>query len=517
VIIVTNSTTIRASDRNKYVGPFFYEALLNFPIIKRTLGEWLAANIEFSTLSLEISNADGRFNRYLPGGDAFQSLVGSSVEVKLGIDEKEATYFSIFKGSISEEAGVARSTSSISIVARDDYERLNVNFPTQTFTSSSYPNLSDELKGTIIPVVYGDYTTELGIDAAIIPAFIVNTLTPTATLNLVISSNANLFLDSNNVYLRRNDAYFVVPSSQITSVNADKNAFNVLQGGLWVSGSAYAYEQGDEFFVRIKGKDLANDDNIVTQARDMILSNTSLTMSDLDSTWNSFESSLSTIKSRAWVGESTSVLEYVLSMFEQVRLEMFISKELKLSLTSLRFDDIDASPSFTLRNWDIVKDTFKPSLSSLNNFNRAQAVFDYNPIKKETSKASLIYRNNASFTQIGRYISKQIAYPNLYIASQVAAEIIDTLKLASAFIEHIETSVTWRSLLLDIGDVIKVNVVIGGVVFDNIHCLVRDISYDPKGVSLTLKLWSFQMCPYFGYDAMAPGTVGGVGAIITSE
>lgn len=517
VIIEASNTTIRASDRNKYVGDDFYEALLNFPSIKRTLGEWLAPNIEFSQLSLELSNADKRFNRYLPGGDEFSSLVGASVEVKLGIDESESTYFSVFKGTITEEAGVARSTSSITIIGRDDYDRLNVDIGLTTFSSNAYPLLNDELQGAIVPIIYGDYTTELGVDPAVVPAFHVNPLAPTSTLNLVVSSNANILLDTSHVYLRRSDVNFVVPASQVTSLNSSNNAFSILQGGLWVNGQAYAFEDGDLFFVRVKGKDLTNDDNIVSQARDLILGHTALTLSDFDSTWTSLETQLSAIKSRIYIGESTNLLNYVLSLFEQVQVEMFISRDLKLSLKSINLSNIDATPTYTLTNWDIVKDTFKPSLNSLNNFNRAQAVYDYSPISRETGKASLIYRNVASFNQVGKYISKQVAFPNLYVASQVNAIIVDMLKLSSAFIEHIDLSVTWRSLLLDVGQVIKVNVDIGGTKFNNVHCLVRDIAYDAKGVSLTLKLWSFQMCPYSTYNANSPGTVGGSNAIITSE
>jgi len=42
VEIETPIGTIYASDRNKYAGSTFYEALLNFPIIRRTVGEWLS-------------------------------------------------------------------------------------------------------------------------------------------------------------------------------------------------------------------------------------------------------------------------------------------------------------------------------------------------------------------------------------------------------------------------------------------------------------------------------------------
>src|SRR4051812_20367629 len=82
---------IHASDRNKYVGSTFYEALLTFPVIKRTLGEWLATQLEFSTLELKLSNVDGRFNSLLPGGANFVTWIGNSVVVKLGLRDVAST------------------------------------------------------------------------------------------------------------------------------------------------------------------------------------------------------------------------------------------------------------------------------------------------------------------------------------------------------------------------------------------------------------------------------------------
>ena len=90
------------SDRNKYVGDDFYEARLKFPVIRRTVGELLTPTVEFSSVRLEINNADGAFNSILPGGSAFDSMISREVTIRLGLSDKANTYKTIFKGFVSD-------------------------------------------------------------------------------------------------------------------------------------------------------------------------------------------------------------------------------------------------------------------------------------------------------------------------------------------------------------------------------------------------------------------------------
>src|SRR3990172_3189538 len=95
--VLEYNQTLHLSDRNKFVGQYFYEARLVFPIIKRTVGEFLSTEIEFSNLSLEINNADQKFNRLLPAGIDYDGWIGKSVAVKLGLRDVAATYKEIFR------------------------------------------------------------------------------------------------------------------------------------------------------------------------------------------------------------------------------------------------------------------------------------------------------------------------------------------------------------------------------------------------------------------------------------
>jgi hypothetical protein len=610
VEIETPGDTIYASDRNKYVGSRFYEALLNFPVISRTVGEWLSNELTFSTLQLELSNADGRFNEFLPSGASFDGWVGKAVTVKLGLAEQASTYTTIFSGHITDVGGFKRTIKSIIVIARDDYEKINVSFPSSTFSDVDYPKIGNDVLGKQVPVVYGDWTTDTEPSPAGVPTFIVNgndpiltfkelnvdtnspaspcvfthlnhgldnndkiqlttngtlpaplavatdyyvvnktvdtfqlstvmagaainTTTagsgshrfiaaPTATrenVKLVVSSNVNTFFDSDNVYLKRGDLYWLVPASEVVNLNADKNYFEVSQNtaSLWVDSAAYLYENGDVFLVRVRGKDLgAYDDNPVWQARDLLLTYGGLVSGDFHANWATFRDA-TTAKSRVYVGESQSVLAYALSILEQIMLEAFVDRDLKIKINSLRFSDWTAAPSFSVKNWDVEEGSFQTSTDERNNFNRAQAAYNFLPEKNENAYLTSVYKNAAAITQNGKEISKRVVFPNIYLKSDVVYYLQEILKLASSGLETISVNLTWRSLLKDIGEFVAVDVKIGSSQFDNVPCMIREIGYDPAGLKLPAKLWCMTMVPFPGYVPGYAGTVGGYNATITEE
>ena len=593
--------TIRASDRNKYVGGVFYEALANFPVINRTVGEWLTPELQFSNFTIELSNADGRFNKYLPGGASFASWLGKTVTVKIGLGEQASTYVTVFSGKITDAGGLRRSVKSITITARDIYDDLNVNFPTTAFTYAEYSKIEDSIAGTLKPIIYGDFTTATDPSPAIVPAFVVNGANPQLDLKsrdidsisvgspAVITSKRHL-MDVNDelqfettgtlpsplatatsywvsaigtndftvsatfggpavatvaagtgshtftamtrvnvktvvsindlvslteIWVRRSDIYYRVPGTAITIGSGNKSA-TVAQGGTWFDGGPYEYQGGDLFFVKCNGKNLgADSDNIIAQARDLLESFT--VVSSFDPNWGTFKTNLASIKSRIWENEPKAAITYALSLLEQVRLEAFVARDGAIKINSLRFEDWDSIPDYTLKNWDIIKDSFQPELDETLNFNRAQGYFDFHPDINESSRLTGVYRNQASIDQVGKAISKRIAFPNLYFASDVETQLIEIIKLASCMFETINCGLTWRSFLRDVGDFVKIDVNIGSSKFDQVIGMVRDLGYDPKGISIPVKIWSLSMCPFPGYTPGYAGTVGGYNSTIVLE
>lgn len=610
VEIETPSGIIYASDRNKYVGDKFYEALLVFPTINRTVGEWLANELTFSTLTLELSNADERFNEFLPGGASFDGWMGKTVTVKLGLAEQASTYTTIFSGHITDVGGFKRTIKSVVIIARDDYEKINVNFPTTTFSDTTYAKIGNDILGKHVPIIYGDWTTDTEPSPAGVPTFVVNgndpfltykevnvdtnspaspcvftrlnhgldnndiiqlttngtlpapfavttdyfvvnktidtfqlsltsggpainsttagsgshrfAASPTATeenIKLVVSSNVNAFFDSDNVYLKRQDQYWLVPSSEIVNLNADKNYFEVKQNSavLWLNSLAYLYETGDIFLVKVKGKDLgAYDNNPVWQARDLLITYGGLVSGDFHSNWATFRDA-TTAKSRIYVSESQSVLTYALSILEQILLEAFVDRSLKLKINSLRFSDWTPAPTYTVKNWDVESGSFNTSVDERNNFNRAQAAYNFLPEKNENAYLTSVYKNTSAITQTGKAISKRIVFPNIYLKTDVVYYLQEILKLASSGLESITINLTWRSLLKDIGEFIAIDVKIGSTQFENVPCMVREIGYDPAGLKLPVKMWCMTMVPFPGYVPGYIGTVGGYNATIDEE
>lgn len=534
---VTDATPdgfIRASDRPKYVDGVFYDNRLKFPLVSRTVGEWLSAEIELSVLKLELNNSDGKFDTLLPGGDDYAGFIGKTVTVKLGLRDVGATFTTIFAGQISDVGGFARTQRSIIVTARDNYEKLQVDFPTTVLTQASFPDIDDGVAGKTAPIIYGDWTTDGNpqTNNASVPAFIVNGQVtigfPLVRIELFISSNDLTSLDSSGVFLQRGDDFFLIAAADVdTGFFVNVRQFRIIQdsGATLIEGSNFVLTDGDMFWVKVVGKDISPyNDNIVWQARDILITHAGVLAGEFDANWVTFrdkaapaESSVSTIKSRVWIQDTQSVLQFVLSLLEQVRLEMFIDRDLMLRLNSLAFEDFNAAPVFRVSNFDVEARSLTPQLDTRNNFNRAQAVYNFLPDINENAFSTSVFRNSDAITQqAGLLISKQIVFPNLYVLTDVTNQLKEIIKLASSGYEHVFLTQTWRSLLLDIGDFVFLDVKIGSTVYDSIPCMIREIGYDPEGIKLPVRLWSFQLVPFPGF-AGATNSVGGQTASITEE
>lgn len=618
-----DGSIIRASDRNKYVGEHFYEALTNFPTVNRTIGEFLGQGIVFSEMQFELSNADGRFNKYLPGGANFGGWIGRSVTVKIGLRDVESSYVAIFRGSVTEEGGFSRSVKSITIKARDVLEKINVSFPADIFAQADYPKASDDLWGTTIPLIYGDWTQAITPGLASIPAFVINgadifvngqsitisqvilspnpstpvvfralnhrldlndhidvssdnqnfpnnltgphyvvsittneftisqtqggapivlqsgdvTGTTSVTkhqnenlenIKLRISSNINVDFDTSNVWLKKSEVFYRLPSSIIQNVNADKNYFEIDQdtGAFTIDGKHYVYDTADSFFVRVKGKEITSyRDNVVAIAQDILTTYGGvIPASDLDSTWSTFKnkstpsvSAVANIKGRVWIGEPQNVMEYVVSLLEQVRLELFFNRAQKISLSALHWEEFDDNPAFSVKNWNIEKDSLIPQIDDRNNFNRVRAVFSYLPDIAENGFSTGYYKNQAAINQAGREITKVLLYPNLYIEQDVINQTKETLKFTSAYREVVVASLTNALILKDIGEFVVLDIDIGSISLNGVPCQIREIGYSPEGLKLPVKLWSFAMMPFGAWNPGFNGIVGGESATISAE
>ena len=547
--IETPSGFIRASDRNKYVGTTFYEALTDFPVIKRTVGEWLKPGIEFATLEQEISNVDGRFNNLLPGGADYAGWIGKSVTASIGLRDESGTYKAVFEGEVTDVGGAQRNKSAIVVIARDQFDGFNKDFPSAVFNKSNLPDLDESLVGLVAPIIYGDYTTRLRTEKldpneaasstatiGIIPAFPVNGLSAgvlagTTDLQLIISENDNAAFIQSQVYLDRGGTFSKIDNADVGNV-INNRQFDITQAGnggtTAIEGGPADYAPGDTFWVQVRGKDLgAFDDNIVWQARDILITHGGAVSGDFDANWETYRDkaapaseAIVNFLSRVWAQEPIGAVEYALSMLEQVRLEVYPDRNLKLKINSLHWGDWDAlwnGTPYDVRNWDVVKGTFEPKLDEINVWNRARADYAFDPSAQQQAYQTSVFKNSAAITQSGKEISKKVTFPNLYEEAVVETQLQEMIRLASGYAEFINVELTPRAFLLDIGDFVKINVKIGSTIFEDVPGMVRDIGYDPRGLKIILKVWSFQMIPFPGYSPGYSGIVGGSSATITEE
>jgi len=525
---------IYASDRNKYVGSRFYECLTEFPEIKRSLGNWLSPVVEFSTLTISLSNVDGRFNKYLPGGSNFHGWIGRTIVIKIGLRDVEATYIPVFVGTITDVGGFSRDRQKITFIARDNFDIVDIKFPNLSLTKSSFPYLEDRNIGLVVPYILGDWTVELSTPFASIPCYVLNganeyVLSGDDKLNLIISVNPNREFDINNFYLKKGDEFYKIHPNDIT-INGDNNTVLLAQAGCGgiteIEGEKYVYKSGDQFYCRVKGKaiDGGYNDNIIWQARDILLTYGGINASQLDPNWATYrdksspaQSAIASFKSRVWVQEPQSVIQYAVSLLAQVRLEMFVSRDQKFKINSMHFEDWQANPWFKIRNWDIETGRLEPRLDEANVWNRARGVYSYDPMINDSSKSTPTYRNQAAITQATKDIPKNVVFPNLYKENDVILNLKEMIKLASAYSEQLDVVLTSRSFLKDLGDFVLLNVEMGSIELRDVPCMFREIGYDPRGLKLPAKLWSFQLVPFPGWTPEYSGIVGGYNATITEE
>lgn len=527
------------SDRNKYVGDDYYEARLKFPVIRRTVGELLTPTVEFSSVRLEINNADGAFNSILPGGSAFDSMISREVTIRLGLSDKANTYKTIFKGFISDIGGFGRSVSSFFIIARDQFDKLRAKFPSTTFTSTAYPNIQDSVNGSIIPYIFGDWTQAPLRDGsnASVPGFVVNgadasVLAGNTNVQVVISENTNVSFDNTHVVLERSDTFYVFDTGDITAISGNNNSFEIKQigtgGTSTIDGASFTYADSDKIYVKVQGQEVVAgnvyDNNAVEIARYILTNFGGASPSDFDTTWDVYrgksspaESNILGFSVRAHYQDQVEALDTALSILEQVRLEAFINADQKISLNALHFDEFDANPSFIVRDWDLERNSFKPALDVRINVNRMKGFFNFLPDVGDNANETNFFKNQASITQVGKTIAKGLVFPNMYKRSEVDLQVPEVLKITSSFFEVIQATQTWRSLLLDIGDFVKLKVTIGATVFDDVPAMVRSIGFSADGLRVLITYWSFQMIPFDGYSPTYSGIVGGSTATITEE
>jgi len=546
------------SDRAKYVyhssidATIFYQPRVTFPQINRTVGDFLSNTLELSSLQVTINNADQYFNAVLPGGDLYNGFINKIMVVEVGIGEDLANYHTIFVGQITRVGGFSRDYKSFQLTAKNRFEILNVSFPDKYLSRDAFAFLDDDLVGVAVPVIFGDWTVNLARSHPSVPGLVVNGKNPlvnksvvdingdpdpnvgSARVQVTISISPLSFLNDSRVHLKRGEVAYIFDSSDIEILAGLDNRFvYITQNNLQVDEPPvpWIYEDGDEFYFEVKGKTFTNPitiGNPIAQARSLLTQYAGLLSSDFDSSWDTYTTRVATKGwlSRCWIQDQQPLFEYIMSMFEQIRLEVYVNNDNKLAITSLWMEDFIPAPSFKLTNFDIIRGTLKPRLEDRNVFNSAKAEYGFDPSITQNRFSTAQYSNETAVTQMGSKIAKLIVFPNLYEESHVLDNLTEILRLIP-YVEYIECSVTPRSLLLELGQNIGLNINVGGfnlvdkfgVLYnDMVTGIVRSLGFDPKGMSIPIKVWMLQMVAFpYSVKIDVAGKIAGYNIAITKD
>lgn len=535
VAILTKTTggttyTLRFSDRSKYVGGDFYYGRAKFPDIKRTVGELVTPTIQFSEMSIQINNVDGFYNRYLSGGVDYFSFIGARLEIKVGLRESSTTYFTIFDGIVPDQDGFSLDRESITIRARDKADSLNKETGLPVINITDFPSAPQESLGKVIPFALGDWSIGYTVNAStgsisisyggnqynVITdspnnfyggligypvggsffVFSIGSYTPQTILNCHIK-RGNSFIQVNFVNTPQNAAgYWVV---QIQSLN-------VVGGGI----VPYVFQDGDIVAISVLipyALIPTRYSNPILLAKEILKTLGNVTDGDLDATsWTTLstkstpaQSALSTIAARVWIGESADkILEIVLGLLEQVRVELYWNLSQKIALRSLHPEDFKNQGSTRIEQIYIDEESLSVTSDQRNFFNKALGNFAFTPVIGKTQLQTKTRKNQNSIDKSGKEVMKIIDYPSLYVDTDVVNQIDEFIKFYSTSTEYVEAKIAWTAILKDLTEIVMFNYKIGSIYFDNRPMKIRDITFTPNNACLIFKLLSFANFPYTG-------------------
>lgn len=214
----------RVSNKNLYIedddgAPRFYEARISkAPSMTTTLGEWLNPNFEIGDLKFTLNNRDGRYNPFLPQGNQYTQWVNAEVSVMVGIGEMRSNYFELFNGFVTAKQGLTTTEDSITLKCYDRFDNDEIPIPPIVFTSINFPDIQDGVSGKGVPLVYGDWTVDVG-DFGEVPAYCLNAFEVNPS-TYIFKVSINSLSSIEDIYLHRGDRKADTPDGAIRLADA---------------------------------------------------------------------------------------------------------------------------------------------------------------------------------------------------------------------------------------------------------------------------------------------------------
>lgn len=559
---VENVCTV--SDRPKYgphpdyipgvypdYGTIFYDGRAKLPKVERKLPPLLSTQLSFSELSIEINNCDGKYNRFLVGGEVYTPMFGRRVELKVGLGDISRTYFPIFRGVVHTEGGMERNRESIVIRARDEFEFLNSTVPLPKFTKEEFSALPDDVVGKLIPLCLGDWSYGLEFTNSPITTNVdvggVQTAVRTkktdkvggGTIGYYTGAGKFVFsvggnhegsfscMDIDDCVIKRGD-HFLRTSFDSTHIEPIGYLGVQVNGLIRDSDGAtvaYTYASGDVAVIRTKvswrnSPTFENEDsNPIYLAREFLITCGRLnTVTDFSTSWETVANNKSTsypqsnmrdgIKARIWVGEAnTNILDYAIGLLRQVRCDLYVDKQRNFSVIPLFHENIPGPSAISrhIQETHVMERTVSIKTDKRNVFTSADCTYGFTPVINGTSTRTSKYKNNNAIAITSGEVAKSIDLPNLYREDDAIYQLIEIIRFYSASIETITANIGWLHINADLGDWVTVSLPLGTVtdsgetvereIFYRVPCQIRGISIEPEGGSIEMELLSIGNFP----------------------
>ena len=314
---------------------------------------------------------------------------------------------------------------------------------------------------------------------------------------VVAPHHMQIISDVNNTATKARPHNFVVQNDQIISIgdtvwdfwrfNATDTFHYYAFDDFWqsaVTTNNYTWQSGDTFIFYTypaNDDDSKTNDDPVTMAKTMFLRFANLPEEIFDGT--SWAAYTTTGQSFRWYYEKDdrTIIQLVLSILKQHRLDLFITKDGIIKLCSLRTEALtDPTENRQIENLDINEDSVEIELLRKEFMNYAQGKFNFIPYQDETVDSTAVRRNMTSLNKSLIYTGKLIDCPNHADEAIVVDHVIELLRLFAAGLEFVDFQLSYKHIDIEPGEFVTVSFSPGFTVFDNVPMQVRSVNIDPE-------------------------------------
>ena len=427
----------------------FYEGRLSKGArLVRTLGTAVEARETVDTFTVALDNSDSRLSTLIRDC----TFGNRAVRVFVGEGKTKSNYSMIFKGFIAHPNGVSWDDKQAQLTLVDQRVRYRkiLPHPNSVYDYVTYPNMIPNMRGAVIPIVYGDWSANVGLGVSV-PAVCIDKRDGYRTYKICSHPIYNI-----SRYLQ--NAVEIDISGHVSDVDLDAATFSLAD----MNGDLNA--TNDIISVNCKGvKNTGGSDCLSTPAevlKHILITHLGLSTDDMNMTaFNTFDSDVGSMVVRRVIdsqeGSDTIISALINECNCDLRIEggKFSPKYRQLDDASLRqsWTDVDlvlADEKNESFEFHVERDPDRFFSNQIN------GRYEYNPIDARFESKHV----DTDLVSIARYnatVQRTMDFMWLYRTADV--ETRTERELVNFAVEpiSIETVVTRRALLKNLADQIN--------------------------------------------------------------